>query len=102
MKWEKEALMKDGTKIRIEDWSEDYSFHKPFDTVAAYPICKRTVGNFIKEGKSFRIELVFSNKEESEKAYKNLIKGDKTFADYNENLSKRHHDTLLLRRETIK
>ncbi|WWT35018.1 hypothetical protein [Enterococcus phage BUCT630] len=23
MKWEKETLMKDGTKIRIEDWSEE-------------------------------------------------------------------------------
>ena len=94
MKWEKENPMKDGTKIRIEDWSDDYSFRNPFDTIVAYPICKRTVGNFIKEGKSFRLELVFSNKEESEEAYKNLIKGDKTFADYIEKIEPKYRKSI--------
>ena len=94
MKWEKEFLMNDGTMIRIEDWSEDYSFHKPFDMVVAYPICKRTVGNFIKEGESFRLELDFNNKEESEKAYKNLIKGDKTFVDYIENINPKYRKCI--------
>ena len=94
MKWEKETLMKDGTMIRIEDWSEDYPFCKPFDTVVAYPICKRTVGNFVEEGKSFRLELVFRNKEESEKAYKNLIKGDKTFADYIEKIEPKYRKCI--------
>lgn len=91
MKWEKETLMKDGAKIRIEDWSEDYLFHEPFDVVAAYPISKGTVGTFVKEGESFRLELDFSNKEESEEALTNLIKGDKTFIDYIENISPRYH-----------
>ncbi|WP_461199312.1 hypothetical protein [Enterococcus sp. N249-2] len=94
MKWEKETLMKDGTKIRIEDWSEDFSFHEPFDLVVAYPICKRTVGAFIREGESFRLELDFSNKEESEDAFNNLVKGDKIFIDYIENIDPRYRKCI--------
>ena len=94
MKWEKETLMTDGTKIRIEDWSDDYSFRNPFDTIVAYPICTRTAGNFIKEGESFRLELSFNNKEESEKAYKSLIKGDKTFVDYIENIDSKYRKCI--------
>ena len=94
MKWEKETLTKDGIKIRIEDWSGDFSFHKPFDMVVAYPVCKRTVGTFIKEGESFRLELNFNNKEESEEAYNNLVKGDKTYIDYIKNISPRYRKCI--------
>lgn len=94
MKWEKETLMKDGTKIRIEDWSEDYPFLNPFDRVVAYPICKKTTSPYIKEDETFRLELSFSNREESEKAFENLLTGKKVFSDYLKNINTKYHECI--------
>lgn len=94
MKWEKETLMENGTKIRIEDWSEDYSFINPFDKVVAYPICKKTSGIFVKEGESFRLELNFKNRKESEKAYEKIVSGEHTFKDYLKNIDPRYRDCV--------
>ncbi len=94
MNWEKETLMKDGTKIRIEDWSEDYYFLNPFDRVVAYPICKKTISSYIKEDEPFRLELSFSNQKESENAFENLITGKKSFSDYLKNIDKKYHECI--------
>lgn len=94
MKWEKETLMKDGTKIRIEDWSEDYYFLKPFDRVVAYPICKKTISPYIKEEETFRLELSFSNRHESENAFESLITGKKVFSDYIKHIDTKYHECI--------
>ena len=94
MKWAKESLMKDGTKIRIEDWSEDYCFLNPFDRVVAYPICKKTISPYIKEEETFRLELSFSSKKESENAFESLITGKKVFSDYLKNIDKKYHECI--------
>lgn len=94
MKWEQETLMKDGTKIRIEDWSEEYHFLKPFDRVVAYPICKKTTSHYIKEDETFRLELSFSNRKESEKAFESLLTGEKVFSDYLKNINTKYHECI--------
>ncbi len=94
MKWEQETLMKDGTKIRIEDWSEDYHFLNQFDRVVAYPICKKTISPYIKEDERFRLELSFSNQKESENAFESLITGKKRFSDYLKNIDKKYHECI--------
>lgn len=94
MKWKNESLMKDGTKIRIEDWSEDYYFLNPFDRVVAYPICKKTISSYIKEDEPFRLELSFSNQKESENAFENLIKGEKAFSDYLKHIDTKYHECI--------
>lgn len=94
MKWEKESRMKDGTKIRIDDWSEDYSCFNPFSQVAAYPICKRTIGQFIREGQTMRLEINFKNREEAEKAYEKLLSGEASFTDYLANIDRKYHKAI--------
>lgn len=70
--------MKDGTKIQLEDWSKDYSFHKENDTIGAYPIAKKTneESEFgAKKGKEYRLELRFETGEQADNAYNELLQG---------------------------
>ena len=39
----KKDIMPDGTKIQLEDWSEDYSCFAPVDCIAAYPVSKMSI-----------------------------------------------------------
>lgn len=39
----KKGFMPDGTKIQLEDWSEDYSCFNPVDCIAAYPVSKSSI-----------------------------------------------------------
>ena len=39
----KKGFMPDGTKIQLEDWSEDYSCFAPVDCIASYPVSKSSI-----------------------------------------------------------
>lgn len=67
----------DGVKIQIEDWCEDYSFHRFADLVAAYPICQNSV---IK--RRFRAECQFENASKASEAFYSLVSGEKTLDDF--------------------
>lgn len=51
----KRSQMPDGTKIQIEDWSQDYITF-PTLTLGAYPIAK-CEGNFVRRGHTFRLSI---------------------------------------------
>ena len=65
----------DGIKIQIEDWSDDYSFHRFADTVAAYPI-------FRDEKREYRASERFENASAASEAFYSLQNGTKTLDDY--------------------
>lgn len=94
MKITKQNNMNDGTLVRIEDWSEDYSHCIKNDKVAAYPICKKDIGYFIKKGESMRLELNFKNEKESLAAYHNILSGEKNFSDYLDNINPKYHESI--------
>ena len=62
----RKAIMKDGTHIQIEDWSENYSFVKFADTIAAYPTVR---------GERLRAEKRFDSAEATSKAFEKLLNG---------------------------
>ena len=66
-----------GTKIQIENWCDDYSFHRFADLIAAYPICKNSV---IK--RRFRAECQFENASKASEAFYALVSGKKTLDDF--------------------
>ena len=67
----------DGTKIQIENWCDDYSFHRFADLIAAYPICKNSE---IK--RRFRAECQFENASKASEAFYALVSGKKTLDDF--------------------
>ena len=67
MKVVEKAIMKDGVKIQIEDWSEDYTCHKKNDTIAAYPKTK--------SGQIYRAECTFETTEKAASAFCKLKNG---------------------------
>lgn len=67
----------DGVKIQIEDWCEDYSFHRFADLIAAYPICKNSVVK-----RRFRAECQFENASKASEAFSLLASGEKTLDDF--------------------
>lgn len=83
----KKDIMPDGTKIQLEDWSEDYSC---FDTlhIAAYPILKRVPQSrkfyWAMPGDRFRVEIVrgFNNDQEVLTAFEELKTGKKSIIDF--------------------
>ena len=84
MKIVKKGFMPDTTPIRIEDWSETYSFYKPASTLTAYPKAESNLpGTWSpKRGNSFRLEMQFDSKKSAERAFDDLISGRTTLADY--------------------
>jgi alpha-galactosidase/6-phospho-beta-glucosidase family protein len=90
-------IIKDGTKIQIEDWSEDYSFYKYGYTLASYPESKRThKGQFApKEGKIYRFDFKFNSFQEVQQAFNELLEGIKTLADFKENLSRKEYQNCI-------
>ena len=67
MKVVKEGRAKDGTTIRIEDWSENFDFVKRADRVSAYPLNKH--------GEMVRIERRTRGEAESVEIYEKAISG---------------------------
>ena len=87
------ATMPDGTKIQLEDWSEDYP--KLFGLViAGYPIAQKTSEfGFIQYGKTMRVDIDYLKKEnanEQAKAdFEALKNGNKILKDLKERFSDR-------------
>lgn len=76
-----------GMRMQIEDWSEDYSFHKPADLLAAYPIAKTGrpaiwAGCYPMAHRCFRLEMKFDSKESAEQAFDDILSGKTTILDY--------------------
>lgn len=73
------AVMPDGTKIQIEDWSEVYPGTYDIPLIAAYPKSKRDA-TWWKKGESFRLELSqdFTSTEEVQEVFKQLLCGSVT------------------------
>lgn len=81
------GIMKDGTQIQLEDWSEEYPNLKG-KTLAAYPIAKRSLeGSFApKEGKTFRCCFTFREAVAKE-VFEKLKEGKEELIDYKEFLN---------------
>ena len=79
--------MPDGTQIQIEDWSEDYNCYAPAETVAAYPISKKTIYKknsigYPREGKKFRASFNFGTAKVAKEAFETLIAGTSSLKDF--------------------
>lgn len=84
MKIVKTGTLKDGTNIQIEDWSENYSFHKPADVLASYPISKMShTGTYApKAGERYRFSFKFKSAEEAVVAFNELTEGRRVLSDF--------------------
>lgn len=87
MKIVQKGIMPDGTKIRIEDWSEDCSSWLPCSHIGAYPIAKsyRQRHNgwiYPKLGQAFRLGFYFKNMLLTTEAFDALVSGKKQLCDY--------------------
>lgn len=75
-----------GMRLQIEDWSEDYSFYKPADMLAAYPIAKSSLPNkwgaYPEAHRCFRLEMQFDSKEAAEQAFGDILSGKTVLTDY--------------------
>lgn len=89
MKVLQKGKMQDGTHIQIEEWNEDYNFMPYADTLASYPLSKTTIQRQFapKAGEKYRIAFNFESAEETQKAFNNLLTGEKILSDYKENIS---------------
>lgn len=88
------GIMQDGTKIQIEDWSNDYNFHKKNSTVAFYPMAINSIYNnpksrhpYPERGETFRASLDFDSEESARDAFQSMVNGSKTYMEYLENYS---------------
>lgn len=81
--------MPDGTKIQIEDWSEDYDFHAQNSTIGAYPIAQVNGKQFYspKRGRTFRLSFNFFDEAEARKAFDELLKGEKQLIDFKKHVN---------------
>src|SRR5690625_1483640 len=81
--------MPDGTKIQIEDWSEDYDFYAPNSTIGAYPIAQVNGKQFYspKKSRTFRLSFKFSDELEARKAFDGLLKGKKHLIDFKKHVN---------------
>lgn len=73
MKIIERAIMPDGTKIQINDWSEDFSCYAPNSEIAAYPLNRY--------GENVRVRRHFDSEEETISAFQQLITGEKSLVD---------------------
>lgn len=93
----KKGIMPNGTKIQIEDWSEDFNCFSRCGTVAAYPIAKASIQKSEKYNsiwgatyypevhRKFRASFNFECGIFAEQVFDKLISGEnqlKDFAEY--------------------
>ena len=76
-----------GMCLQIEDWSEDYSFHKPADLLAAYPLATQSrpaiwTSYYPEAHRCFRLEMRFDGKDDAEQAFDDILSGKTTLLDY--------------------
>lgn len=74
MKVLEKATIKTGEKIQIEDWSDDYTFHRFADLLVAFPKTRT--------GRLFRAELQFENATKAREAFYALTNGEKSLDDF--------------------
>ena len=90
MKVLQRSITPEGVGIQIEDWSMNYSFHAPADTVATYPKAKQPIpGNkfhYPAPGGTFRLAFRFKTTAEARKCFEQLESGEKTIHDFIANL----------------
>lgn len=82
----KNGIMPDGTKIQIEDWSEDYPCFAPMDCIAAYPKSKISIKKaanyyYPVANEIFRCEFHFGMDKSAELIFIDLITGNKSLLD---------------------
>lgn len=85
MKVIKRGVTPDGVKIQIEDWSENYNFCNKNDTLAGYPIAKKTLDNpshYPELNRPFRVSFDLGDSEKAEIAFNDLISGKKVLRDF--------------------
>lgn len=86
------AIMPDGTKIQIEDWSKDYSCYAECGTIGAYPIAQMSGDRPFEpeRGRTFRMSINFDTKEEARKCFEQLKSGEKQLIDFAEEKDKKY------------
>ncbi len=98
MDWKKESYLNNhehkNVLIRLENWSDDLKFLKPYNMVVAYPISKKEVSQFIKKNRRFRLEMNFKNEEEATKELENLLSNKTTFKDYEKHIEQIYRDCI--------
>lgn len=84
MKVLERSTMPCGTKIQIEDWSDDYSFMGEATTIGAYPKSKisKRGQHSPKLNRTFRASFNLWSAKEAMKAFKALENGDKNLSDF--------------------
>lgn len=85
MKVLERAMTPNGIDVQIEDWSQDYSFHKFGDVVATYPKATHTSTDkfeYPKFKEEFRLEFNCKNNTQAQEVFNNLKNGTKTLLDY--------------------
>lgn len=80
------SKMKDGTKIQIEDWHDEYNFMEKGSTLVAYPKSKMNMeGEYSpKLNRTFRASFNFDNAKDTMEAFKGLKHGIKRLSDFKE------------------
>lgn len=78
--------MPDGTKIQLEDWSEDYSCFAPVDCIAAYPVSKMSIKKasgyyYPVVNEKFRCSFHFGMDKSAELTFVDLEAGNITLLD---------------------
>ena len=91
MKILKKDIMPDGTKIQLEDWSEDYSCFAPADCIAAYPVSKKSIKKasgccYPVVNEIFRCSFHFGADKSAELAFVDLAMGNISLLDIAEYL----------------
>lgn len=81
--------MKDGTKIQVEDWSNDYDFMPVNGTLAAYPVSKANgEGQFApRVGKTFRMSFNFDSEIDTKQSFDELLNGSKSLSCLRKNIN---------------
>lgn len=93
MKVLKKGAMSDGTKIQIEEWSEDYSFMPYGRTIGVYAKSKMShEGSFTPKGNEiYRFEFDFNSNKEAEQVFNSLLNGNSVLADYKSKLTRKEY-----------
>lgn len=82
----KKDIMPDGTKIQLEDWSEDYSCFAPIDCISAYPVSKMSIKKargyyYPVVNEKFRCSFHFGIDRSAELAFVDLAMGNISLLD---------------------
>lgn len=97
MKVLKRDVLKDGTEIQIEDWSQDYDFITYGSSLVAYAKSKNSLnGDFSpKVNQVYRFEFNFTNYIDTEIAYQELLNGSKNIIDFKDFIREKHFESCL-------